>query len=190
VNFGPRGVDYDGQYFLQICTNFSSGSLSDAKLMRLDLSSLTVEKDNVALEGYSGVINARGITFDKSDKNFWISDFGGNIYKIAGFETITSVENDDKMNQTNDDIFSLELYPNPANNYININYKANRDSDVKLFLSDNFGNNVGIVFENYMLENSIKNVVYDIANLSSGMYYLNVQVGSGIVSTKQIVVIK
>ena len=89
--YGPRGICYDGsQYLYQVCTYFpSGGSLTEAVAMKIDKSDLRTGIETMNLESNTGgMINARGIDIDPRDNNFWISDFSGNLYKIAGFNTL------------------------------------------------------------------------------------------------------
>jgi len=189
VNFGPRGISYDGENILQVCTNFSSGALSDATLMRISMDNLLVQKDNIVLEGYSGVINARGAAYDPSDKNIWISDFGGNIYKIAGFDVISSVEESEENSEFNA-INDVNLYPNPAMNFSNLNFKSNVNAFTKVQLTNSLGDIIGILFEGYLTDNDAKNLIVDTSKLQNGMYFINLEIENKVVSTSKLIVIK
>lgn len=191
VNFGPRGITFDGESLLQVCTNFSSGSLSDATLIKIGMDNLTIPKDNIVLEGYSGVINARGAAFDPSDKNIWVSDFGGNIYKVAGFDVIASVENDN-FNNTNsqNNTYNFELYPNPAVNFSNFNYISQVDGFTKIQITNNLGEVIGTIFEENLRTNEVKNAILDTSNLTNGLYFVNLVVNNKVVSSTKLVVIR
>ncbi len=89
--YGPRGLCYDGtQYLYQVCTYFpGGGSLTEALAMKIDKANLGASVETMTLESNTrGMINARGIDIDPRDNNFWISDYNGNLYKIAGFNTL------------------------------------------------------------------------------------------------------
>ena len=91
--YGPRGICYDGtQYLYQVCTYFpGGGSLTEALAMKIDKANLGTSVETMTLESNTGgMINARGIDVDPRDNNFWISDYNGNLYKIAGFNTLVS----------------------------------------------------------------------------------------------------
>ncbi|MEO5931675.1 MAG: T9SS type A sorting domain-containing protein, partial [Candidatus Kapaibacterium sp.] len=95
VQYGPRGATEgpDGKTFYQAITDFSGGALQTT----------TAEKRNIETQSLdctiplsspfvaSGVINARGIEFDPRDSNIWVSDFGGNIYKMVSCDSRASI---------------------------------------------------------------------------------------------------
>lgn len=191
LNFGPRGITYDGVHLMQVCTNFSSGALSDAKLIRMTMDKLTSEKDNLVLEGYSGVINARGAAYDPIDKNIWLSDFSGNIYKVAGFDVIASAENDENSNNDNNkELNNFSLYPNPASNFVNLSFQNENYGFYKVTITNSYGDYIGTLFEGYLNQLSNKNLVYDTQNLTNGMYILNIEKDKNIIKSEKLVIIK
>jgi photosystem II stability/assembly factor-like uncharacterized protein len=92
VPLGPRGLTSDDTSLYQVSTNFSGNSLIAAYLLQHPLPEPTAVTDSLLLVSQRGTpLNARGVEYDPSDGGFWITDFGGNIYKIAGFRTLVSV---------------------------------------------------------------------------------------------------
>ncbi len=90
-NYGPRCLAYDGSTTMyQTSTTFPSagGALTECFVIGMSTSNLSTESRRQTLQNRDGVINARGIEIDPVDRNFWISDFGGNIYKITSFEFV------------------------------------------------------------------------------------------------------
>jgi photosystem II stability/assembly factor-like uncharacterized protein len=84
VNLGPRGATSagPGQSFYQVITNFAGNSLTEAtaELMAVENQTPTC---TIPLADPGGLMNARGIEFDPADRNVWVSDFDGNIYKVV-----------------------------------------------------------------------------------------------------------
>ncbi|MFH1050286.1 MAG: T9SS type A sorting domain-containing protein [bacterium] len=98
-NLGPRSICYDGsQYLYQASTDFTGESFIAGYIVKIDKSDLSQEVDRMKLMNKNNYINCRGIEFDRDDKHFWVTDFGGNIYKIAGFETISEIEEEIYLN--------------------------------------------------------------------------------------------
>ncbi|MFN3781825.1 MAG: T9SS type A sorting domain-containing protein, partial [Candidatus Kapaibacteriota bacterium] len=124
--YGPRGLAYDRQNFVyQIGTYFpNAGALSEAVISKISKSDLSKEVERINLQSATGIINARGIEFDPQDKNFWVTDYSGNIYKIAGFDLILSVDGKYEvpleLNSRN-----VEIYPVPTKDYLHIKINPN-----------------------------------------------------------------
>jgi hypothetical protein len=142
VNYGPRCLAYnDNGLLYQTSTNFpsSGGPLSEAFVISIPTSSLSTEADRISLTTGNGVINARAIEYDRSDGNLWIGDFGGNIYKITGFNfvppAITSVEESPIFHG------ELSIRPNPASTSVLVTLGATTvERRVEISIIDLFGN--------------------------------------------------
>lgn len=91
ASYGPRGLcrDNAGNVY-QISTDFSGGSLQGAYIVKMPAGNYSQEVQRMELVSRAGIINARGIDYDPRDGTFWISDFGGTIYKIVGFQIPTT----------------------------------------------------------------------------------------------------
>ncbi|MEN3026585.1 MAG: hypothetical protein ABDH31_02610 [Chlorobiota bacterium] len=91
---GPRGLavsEADNELY-HVVTDFSGGSLAASYLFRIPLPLPAGPTDSLTLFTRRGAnINARGVEYDPTDQGFWVTDFSGNIYKIAGFHIPTSV---------------------------------------------------------------------------------------------------
>jgi hypothetical protein len=187
VNYGPRGLALgaDGYYY-HVCTYFPSGSLVDANVLKMNKDDFKVEAQ-FRLENFQGLINARGVDYDPRDKNIWISDYSGNIFKVAGFETISSVENEIQNNED----YELLILGNPIieKSTIAINLKK-KSSNVQLELYSSSGRLVGTFFDNYLDINNPKVIELKNDNYSMGAYYLVLKLDGLIVETKPISIIK
>ncbi|MFN3305607.1 MAG: VPS10 domain-containing protein [Candidatus Kapaibacteriota bacterium] len=124
--YGPRGLAYDRQNFVyQIGTYFpNAGALSEAVISKISKSDLSKEVERINLQSATGIINARGIEFDPQDKNFWVTDYSGNIYKIAGFDLILSVDGkyEVPLELNSRDV---EIYPVPTKDNLHIKINPN-----------------------------------------------------------------
>ncbi len=190
VNYGPRGLSYDGSEFLyHICTDFTGGSLLSAKVVKISKKDLSTIVDYIALENYQGLINARGVDYDPTDKNMWVSDYGGNIFKVAGFETVTSVEDDKSDLNTND--IEIKIAPNPIFNTANIAFEVKKDNAiVKIEIYDALGKRVGILFDDKAYTNSPINLVLNSEKYQNGLYNLVFLINGQILDTKKFIVNK
>ncbi|MCX7908834.1 MAG: T9SS type A sorting domain-containing protein [Ignavibacteria bacterium] len=168
--YGPRGLAYDREkYVYQVGTFFpSTGSLTEAVISKIPKENLSIEVDRIVLQSPTGIINARGIEFDPRDKNFWITDYAGNIYKLAGFDLILSIsENQKHRNLLNSN--ELIINPNPAKEYITVSFKSSSTSKAySLRIIDVLGN---VVIEEEILGSTYYSLPIDISNITSGIYF-------------------
>ena len=188
---GPRGLCYDGeQYLYQASTKFSTSSgILGTYIIKFDKINLSQEIDRIALNSRNGMINCRGIEYDPSDKNFWITDFGGNIYKIAGFETISKVDEEEKPILINK--LNVQIFPNPMTDYSNISFKSEfKNGNVRIEIIDNLGRSVKTYYKSLLGDNSTGNIQLNSEDLNSGIYYVVFSINDTKVLTKKLVVIK
>ncbi|HPI19430.1 MAG TPA: T9SS type A sorting domain-containing protein [Candidatus Kapabacteria bacterium] len=190
--YGPRGLCYDGkQYLYQVCTYFpGGGSLTEAVAIKFDKDDMTNEIERMQLESNDGIINARGIEFDPRDDNFWVTDYNGNIYKIAGFNPLVSVENN--FNYLGNETITADIFPNPANDYSTILFKLkNVDKNhVKISVTSVFGENIGIIFDKYIIDDTQQSLSFDTQMLSSGVYFVSFSINEKVELTKRLVIVK
>jgi hypothetical protein len=118
VGSGPRCLcaDPEGNLY-QASTNFGGGSLSNAYALKMSSATPNVEISRFELTNGGSPINVRGIEYDPRDKNFWVSDYSGTIFKVAGLEISTGVEDGDKPAATN-----INIHPNPTGEFCYIAY--------------------------------------------------------------------
>jgi len=189
--YGPRGLCYDGkQYLYQVCTYFpDGGSLTEAVAIKFDKDDMTKEIERMQLQSNDGMINARGIEFDPRDDNFWVTDYNGNIYKIAGFNPFVSVENN--SNFFRNEIVSADIFPNPANDYSTILFKVKNEgkNHVKISVTSVFGENVGIIFDKYIIDDTQQSLSFDTQMLSSGVYFVSFTINDKVELTKRLVIV-
>ena len=172
LTYGPRCLAYDGDNHLyQVCTFFpGGGSLSAVYVIKIDKNTLT-EVDRLELLSNSGLINARGVEFDPSDKNLWVSSYDGAIYKVAGFETKSVSVEDDNMLTTMNQEYATELYPNPASETCFFSFIMPTDNDyAQVDIYDLLGKKSLSIFKGYVEPNSQKNINFSVKDINPGVY--------------------
>lgn len=149
VRYGPRCLasDDNGNLF-QTCTFFPTdgAALTDCYVIKFNVANLSKETDRLTLQTAQGMINARGIEYDRRDGSFWIGDFGGNIYKITGMDFVSPpvtgiTDYDPPINR-------LNVYPNPATNASMVAVSATTtDRKIHIQVVDMLGNIVAVVYD-------------------------------------------
>jgi DNA-binding beta-propeller fold protein YncE len=177
--YGPRGIAYDREaYVYQVGTYFpNSGALTEAVAIRIHKSNLSAEVDRISLQSPTGIINARGIEYDPRDKNLWITDYQGNIYKIAGFDLILS-SGETNISSRKNITEQIEIKPNPARDFVFVSFIPNpKVSPYKLQII----NQIGTVLYEQQIEtvqlSEVQTIRLDIANFSSGIYFAILKAG-------------
>ena len=82
----------------------------------------------------------------------------------------------------------LGNYPNPFNPTTNINYTLPEGADVTISIYNIFGESIGKIINEYQSA-GYKSITFDARNISSGVYFYRIRVGS-FSDTKKMVVIK
>ncbi|MCX7880537.1 MAG: YCF48-related protein [Ignavibacteria bacterium] len=192
-NYGPRGLAYDREkYVYQVGTFFPSGaSLSEAVVSKIDKNNLSVELERIPLQTMTGLINARGVEYDPRDKNLWITDYNGNIYKIAGFELVLSADKSIKNELRLETSVELSLYPNPASDIAFCSIKSNKTIlNASIEIVDLFGSTV-LKMQLAPLEKNIRKYFeLDLSNLYTGTYFVKIFTSDGLLESKLIIVLK
>ena len=188
VIYGPRGFCWDGEeYFYQVCTDFPASSmLQDAYVIRIPQNDIETEADRLNLRNNSSLINARGIDFDPGSKDLWISDYGGNIYKIAGFDTdaVISVEEDDLAGS------EPLIFPNPMREYSNISFEMPKDGSLEIYVTDQMGRKVTGLFSGYLSKGEQKVIYVDASRFSSGVYSVQFLINGIPAASEKLVVVR
>jgi len=80
---------------------------------------------------------------------------------------------------------SLELYPNPASSFINVNLEMDEMLDIKLEMTDISGR----IFNSIDLgnRNNINNYKIDVTGMPKGLYFLRVNAGASSIVEKVII---
>ncbi|MCK5742428.1 MAG: T9SS type A sorting domain-containing protein, partial [Chlorobi bacterium] len=193
--YGPRGLCFDGDRSVyQASTKFSAGSggLIETAIIKLDKDDMTTILDTILLTSRNGAINCRGIEYDSRDKNFWISDFTGSkgsIYKIAGFSTISDVE-EAPLNELLP-LTDVQVYPNPVRDMAIVSFTAPlQTTSVTIDLYNIVGIKLKTIYAGNIGGGSIKTFNFDAGGLTPGMYNLMIRTDGNCLFTKKITIIK
>lgn len=145
VEGGPRGATADEGTFWQVMTDFTGGSLQSAWVQSIGIED--VQQNPVCLVPLSSPlstsINARGVELDVKDKGMWITDYSGNLYKIATCYTLPG-ESDSGTVRTSVEagpvvVEGVELAsnkPNPFSDATEISFTLPAAMSVQLFVHD------------------------------------------------------
>ena len=88
------------------------------------------------------------------------------------------------INSTNELIFNVSIYPNPSNGFFNI-YTDSFDGSTRVTVHSIDGNLIKSYYFNSSSEMS--NTKFDLSNLSSGIYFVNIDNKKG-TGTKKIII--
>lgn len=83
----------------------------------------------------------------------------------------------------------INVYPNPLNSTTNINYKIDKDSDVRLFLYNMLGELADILVNKYQRRGKYT-LKFDQPKLSSGIYFLVLTIDGTVTASKKIILMK
>ena len=77
----------------------------------------------------------------------------------------------------------VEVYPNPANELININFNLTKESEVNVFIYDLYGRlEKSVSFG--MAGKSVNKTPLNVSDLESGLYILSIQAWNTVVNSK------
>lgn len=181
-DLGPRGLcSTPDNTLMQVCTEFpNSGALNEALILEMNINNSATEKQRMQLRNQSGLLNGRGVEFDPNTTDIWASTFNGDIVKLAGFNTVVSVNNDMLSSEL---IREMNIYPNPVNNISRMNFIPDFSGEIEIVLTDLIGNalinsvasvGAGIPFEQEINLSDFANGVYQIGIFRNGeLIYVN-----------------
>jgi hypothetical protein len=192
--YGPRCLAYDGESKLyQVSTLFGSGSggLQAAYLVRMDKNNLAKEVDRMELINGSGSsINARGVEYDPRDKNYWITDLSGNIFKIANFDTPNNPLSDISTSGEVD-ASGLIISPNPARDKAVIGFMTGKvEANVRLEVFNLIGEKVATLIDGTVSMDDTRAAILDCSSLPNGMYTVSLTIDGVSRPSEKIIVSK
>ena len=80
---------------------------------------------------------------------------------------------------------SLQIFPNPAGNELNINFNAGTGEHVRINMVDMLGRDVAVIAD--QAAQGMQNITYNTGSLSKGLYLVRLQSGNE-TATRQIVI--
>lgn len=187
--YGPRCLAWDdiGTMY-QTCTTFpGGGSLSACYLISFKTSDLSTETARMPLNSPTGLINARGVEYDRNDENFWISDFGGNIYKITGFNFVPP-----PISSVDEPAFlrgDLHVAPNPASTSTLVQLAATTvERRVTLTVVDLFGREISTLYNGIQGAGTDLTMRWTTSQLPSGTYRIVASTNGSFISSTALVI--
>jgi photosystem II stability/assembly factor-like uncharacterized protein len=128
------------------------------------------------LKQNSGTTNRLTSVSFIDEKHGWAVGENGEILK---YEEDTDVKENSDINS----VLSLFVCPNPFSASVNIKFSLPEPSQVKISLYDVFGNEVAEINDNYFQKGEY-NASFSGEELNQGIYFLRLQAGKDIVTTK------
>lgn len=181
---GPRGLCYNAEddMFYQVSTDFTGGTLQAAYALEIQRSPFGSGGESLPLEGRNGNINARGIDINPDNKSFWISDFSGNLYRIAGFDLDKLVSVEEVEAQT----IETTVYPNPTTESFSLDIAEEHAGTGKVLLLDERGALVSTLFQGSLVGTHM----FELPEIASGAYTVSVALDSGKTLKAMLIVIR
>jgi photosystem II stability/assembly factor-like uncharacterized protein len=168
LELGPRGATSvgDGDFF-QIMTDFTGGSLNSATAELMGVEDQTT-KCSVPIISHGTIVNARGIEYDPGDKNIWVTDLSGNIFKMVTCEGMV-VPTSAPENPVAGSISLLQNSPNPFRGETQLGFTLATNAHARLVVHDASGRLVATLADGE-LEAGPHRVRFAPADLASGVY--------------------
>lgn len=128
----------------------------------------------LGLQGQAISVLASGFLSPANNSNgeafgLWVSLAGGG--DLIPLSIATSVEEGDIISES-----ALNVYPNPARSYVNVNYTMEKDEAVSFEVYNMVGNKVFEISQGYQSAGSYAQQL-NISSLSNGMYFLRILAG-------------
>ncbi|NRA11615.1 MAG: T9SS type A sorting domain-containing protein, partial [Crocinitomicaceae bacterium] len=87
------------------------------------------------------------------------------------------------LNENGENISAVNIFPNPANDVVNVSYNVINASDVTVEIMDMTGSVVETVSNESNVQ-GVQNVSVNTSNFASGVYFVNIATSEGIVKNK------
>ncbi len=187
-NYGPRGLAADKEFLYQASTAFPNGTLENAYIVKMSKANPANEIERMQLMEGQQDINCRGVDIDPNDDNFWVSSFGGSIYKIAGFKANTLSVDENIFENAK---IEANIYPNPAVSIANISFKMKESYGwVEMDIYDLYGRKIQNIYNKYIEIDGFDVMNYNIGNISAGMYNIVISINGNKELTKKLIISK
>ena len=93
---------------------------------------------------------------------------GDDLFSINGINIAESII----IEPVIDGGLTVNCYPNPASDYVNVELNSSIETNSEIYLVDNLGK--VIYYSNYLLNSGVNRIVIPLDNVSKGIYYLEV----------------
>jgi hypothetical protein len=108
--------------------------------------------------------------------------FGSNNFLTMSFDPETTLPDTTKINIY--ELQSLKLYPNPANDFLLIDYDVVflKEAKVKIY------NSIGAVVYTKILEEKRDKIKVSVSELDNGLYFCSLQIDGKLLNTKKVLI--
>nr|HPI18805.1 T9SS type A sorting domain-containing protein [Candidatus Kapabacteria bacterium] len=144
-----------------------------------------IEIPNPGIEGF--LFDKKDFQVDTAGKLWIICDmFSSSSWGIYIFDPDGVVSVEEQMNFTDLNENNISIYPNPASNYVNINFKDNYlNENIEISLYNSLGLKVKDI-SNYGFD---KTISFSVEELPNGIYFIHFEDGKSVIS-KPIIISK
>jgi len=147
---------------------YTADALGMIKVFNVDSGELLINYDSFIDNDYNLSINS--ISLSESGELLTIASNEGSVLAL-GIATLTNAGNNLKMRESDD----VRLYPNPAQNTINLEFVTKPEFIVSLVLTDELGNDLLYMDSEELILNGADNsMILDISHLTTGFYFLKI----------------
>lgn len=96
----------------------------------------------------------------------------------------SDIEPTDSVSVNFYDLQKLKLYPNPASDYLKIEYDILfvKEAEIKIY------NSIGSVVYSRKLENKQDNIRVEVSNFDNGLYFCSLQIDGKLLNTKKVLI--
>jgi photosystem II stability/assembly factor-like uncharacterized protein len=196
VEFGPRGATHapGAGMFYQAITIFGNGDLRSAHAEKMTADSQQTLACTIALASPlpgSGYINARGIELDPADSTLWVSDFSGNIFRIASCDSKGpgSPPGGVESPQAPPGAALAPNVPNPFSLATTVGFSLASPAHIRLLLHDPAGHLVA-TFADGRFDAGTHELRFEPSGLASGVYTCSLLFDNGAMLTRAMVYVR
>ena len=140
-------------------------------------------------------INARGVEIDDKDKGLWITDFGGNLYKITSCSTQPGPSDSGTSASVGagpaivDGTLLHQSLPNPFSTGAEISFALPKPMQAKLLVHDMSGRLIEVLADR-SFEAGDHSVQFEPQGIPAGLYRYSLILGNGATISKTMVYVK
>ena len=122
--------------------------------------------------------------------NEFIQEFGARYTQAGGQDAINVTSTDREITELPDRFEVHQNYPNPFNPTTNLQFTLAQSDEVSIRVYDVMGREVARLLNSDSYSSGTHTVTFDASNLSSGVYFYRVALGSGQMQTGKMMLVK
>ncbi|MCE2504243.1 MAG: hypothetical protein J4G05_09345 [Chlorobi bacterium] len=198
VESGPRGMTADSGTYWHVITDFTGGVLQSSTVFSAEIADDDDQTPicSVTLSNpLADFINARGVEIDDKDKGLWITDFGGNLYKITSCSTQPGPSDSGTSASVGagpaivDGTLLHQSLPNPFSTGAEISFTLPKPMQAKLLVHDMSGRLIEVLADR-SFEAGDHSVQFEPQGIPAGLYRYSLILGNGATISKTMVYVK